>query len=228
MAKVSKTKIDAIIKKNKPPVETVELNIGDGMVTVEINPNISHADFVAAARELAEMQFAVDTSAQKDDVSDGGKAKKSVKEFYAPYLSEFAEWYVLLKYYTNIDVSTPAGESDPDAKAFERLWALRNCGDLREKIYATVKDTWFALADSAYSIVEGRKEQLRPGAVKFWNSLDELLETMKQQFYHVSPDDWQGLIEGIGKLSGIDDNKIIQFIRDNATTSEPDDTADRE
>ena len=199
MAKISKTKIDAMISNHKLPTKQIEVNAGASNVTIEVNPNISFANMIDAARELAGMQFAVD--------------KKTGKEFYAPYLTEMAEWYVMLKYFTNIDVAIPDDADDPNMKVYERLWRLRFCPEINNQIFSAVGSVWDAIADAAMEMIDDRRERLKPGALAFWGKLDELLDVIKQRFEAVPEEDWKALIEGIGKLEGIDDNNIIEFLK---------------
>lgn len=196
MAKISKTKIDAIIKNNKKPVEIVELSIGENNIAVEIDPIISPANFIDAANELADMQFAID--------------KQTGTEVYAPYLSELAEWYVALKYFTNIDTSVPAGENDPGSKAFERLWALRYCDELRKEIDA-IPDM-VEIIYVARNIVEDRRKTARPGISKVLDGITKLIEPLKDLVDQMTLDDIKELAETFAEAAAHGDGgNIVDF-----------------
>lgn len=197
MAKVSKTKMDAIIKSKKPETKEISIVISDEKtVVVEVNPNISFENFSLAVQELANLQFSID--------------EENKAATYVASVAPFAEWYTKLKYFTNVDVAPNAADGQLDEKEVERIWNLRFCDEFERKVTEIIGDVWYEIQ---YAADEESKNRL-PGYHKFWNDVEDMLDEIKQQFHNAKPEDLETLLTGIGKLNSIDDGKIIQFMKD--------------
>ena len=201
MSKISKTKIDAMIKANKPENHIITINAGgDKAVDITVTSTISRDDFLKAVVELVEMNFPID--------------KNTGKNIYAPYMNDFASWYVALKYFTDIDLDIVGDNGEIDNTNADRIWNLRYCGTLKDDIYQIIKDVWFDIEQCAYEMIEERKNNLKPSFRKLWESLDEYFDRAKEQFKNFSEADLKKFIEDLGNLKELDStDKLLEFTK---------------
>jgi hypothetical protein len=197
MAKISKTVMDKMIKANAPEAKIVKIDIGDEKVAeIEVRSALSLSEWRSAVREMVELQFTTG--------EDG-------MEVYLPELAEFAEWYVRLKYLTNIDVDLKPDENGvPDGKCVERIWALYNFVELRIAVY----DACPSLDWAAQPLVEQRRDTLSAVKLQFWVSLKQIVDAVQEDFGVINASDLADMAEAVQKLKGLDQGKIVELMQE--------------
>lgn len=187
------------VYKTEPATETVQIAFNGQDFPVVIRKEISLEDYLSAARRCAELCF----------VFEDGRPVG-----YVPANKVFAMNYVLLRYWTDIDFSDMSGEDENNTDIVEAIWRLCLGTDLLSHVEDTVGYSLLVdLEHARDDIIEEIKRDLRPGADVFWTSLNELLDSIKQQFGEMSDEDMEATREAIRKLGGLDNGKIVDLMK---------------
>ena len=203
---ISKTTLQKMAKQYAPQDEVVAIKVGDKDVDIKVKRALSMVEFGAAAKDMADMQFIVGV--------DG-------KEEYAPSLAEFAERYVIATYFADLDLKALIKNDGSTMSAAEPVWQFL-WSEVYNEIYKVVcrdsmqagESQYWALVEAANELVEARKKTLEPGAAKLWAALDELVDQMKQSFGDMAPEDADEFRAVVKKLSGLNEGKIIELMKE--------------
>jgi len=196
MAKITKTVIDKMIKEYKPEVQTFSVTLDNGeSVDIEIREQLDFETYRKAAREMADLQFAVD--------------QETGAEVYDPTLAPFVSTYILLKYFTNVPVELGNKDGLPDPKAVERIWSLRTVLG-REFEWP---DGYFRLSDAAEELVAIKRDTLKPLQLEFWAGLAQIVDSVKKEFGTLSEEDLATLADAVQKLGSLDQCKIVELMQ---------------
>ena len=201
---INKTILQKMAKQYAPQEKIIEVQVGDKNVAIKVKPVLSLAEFALAAQEICDMQFATDANGN---------------EFYVPYLREFAERYVVVSRFTDLDLSMLRKGDDVTYGAVEPIWQFL-MSSIYEKILCAISyddvsysNNYYDLINTAGILVDMHKKQLEPSPTKLWAALDEVVDQMKQSFGEMTPEDMEETREAIKKLTHIDEGKIVELMR---------------
>ena len=196
---VSKTMMKKILKEHAPQDVKVTIKVGDKQAEVTVHPIIPLTRFGAAAEELCNMQFIKD--------ADGVR--------YVPWLEPFARKYILLAYFTDLDMSELV-QKDGDENTIsgaEPAWQFGLSDVFYEIMEAVDARCWYALLDAADDMVCTKRKLIEPGPDRLWAKLDRLVEETKDAMGEMTPEDGEKMRAAIEKLRGIDEEKIVKLMR---------------
>ena len=201
---ISKTTLQKMAKQYAQNEIELVIQVGDKDVPIKIRPVLSLVEVGAAAKDMADMQFA------KDDYGN---------DIYVPYLQPFAERYVTVSYFTNLDLTSLQKQSDNGYEAVEPIWQFL-MSDVYDKIVAEllgksgmIESNYWTVQSAAEEYVQMKRKQIEPSAEKLWASLDELVEQAKASFGDMTPEDLEKTREAINKLTSLDEGKIVELMR---------------
>ena len=202
---MNKSTLQKMAKQYAPQDKIIYVQVGDKNVEIKVKPVLSLAELGTAANEICELQFATDENGN---------------ESYIPWLRLFAERYVVVNHFTDIDLTALKKDDVNTYSAVEPIWQFL-WSDIYEQILdAVIADdscigdsTYWALRRAADDMVNARRKALEPGAAKLWASLDELVDQVKGSMGEMTQEDLEQTREAIAKLTQLDEEKIVELMR---------------
>ncbi len=197
---ITKKTLQEIVKSSARASATIDVAVGDETVQIEVRPVITFAQYSQAAKDIADIQFVTD---------DDGNA------MYAPYLAEFARRFVLMSYFTNLDLKAleKKSKSGTTIGSVEPIWTV-----LMSWIYDDVLEyvdpaCWDGICAAAKDLVDAKRRMTEPGPQRVWNQLDGFVAQMKQSFGDMTPEDLEETRAAVKKLTELDEGEIVKLMR---------------
>lgn len=198
MAKqVAKSKLDKMVKAYTSDVQVHHIKIGDDEVDIEVKQTLPYLEYVDAINDLTELAFTKDENGN---------------EVYRRENEEFARRYVFLKYFTNVDMDPNKKDGARDANFVSRVWGVYQMVD-------DANDGWcepsimYAIIDAALDRIRDKRKELEPDAVRFWKTLNDFADGMKDQFGEMSEEDMKNASAAITKLANIGESDIVKALQ---------------
>lgn len=183
--------------ESEPVYESVVVTLNDQEYAVNVRKDISLQDFMEACRRAAEMCFSFD---------ENGKPVS-----YHPANKQFAENYVILRYWTDVDLNKLRELCQSDEEYTDALWRLCIKTDLIFKIEMTgVTEGFYGAREE---IIDELKREMCPGLDEVWKNVNDFLDSIKTQFGEMSEEDIEATREAIKKLGGMDEGKIVELLK---------------
>lgn len=183
--------------ESEPAYNSVDITLNDQTYTIQIRQDIPLAEYMEACRRAAEMCFSFD--------EDG----KPVS--YHPANKQFAENYVFLRYWTDVDLDELRGLCQSDEEYTDAVWRLCIRANLPfEVTYGGMPDGFWCARDE---MIEELKREMRPGMDEVWKNVNDFLDSIKTQFGEMNEEDIEATREAIKKLGGMDEGKIVELLR---------------
>lgn len=196
---ISKENMQKMIETYEGRDVVVPVDLDGETVEITVHPQISMGDFASAAKDMADIRFV--------DDGDGGM-------LYAPYLDEFARRFVIVSYFTDIDLGELYDvEARTTVSVVEPVWKF-----LWSHVYTQIENSvddnmLYELLCAADKMVDAKRREVEPGPDRLWARLDKLADETKAAMGEMSPEDGAAMRAVIEKLNGLDEGKIVELMR---------------
>ena len=118
---------------------------------------------------------------------------------YLPEFEVIASWYVLIKYYTNIDMTIWGKGHVLDTGVLEKIWRLRSCPELVKDLEEICGEDWEIFSDSAEEALL-EKQDVEQDFERFVMSLVNFTKDyMKEHNMEEIVDQATKLLDSLGK-----------------------------